>query len=123
MTALSRSDLSGRRILIVEDDYLIACEMAESLADCGAEIVGPAASIAQANALIASDGDRLHGAVLDLNLSGTMVFPVADALRERDIPFVFATGYDAWNVPARYADVPQCQKPADPVKISRILAG
>ena len=115
-------DLTGRLILVVEDEYLIADEMAKALSRYGADVLGPVSTVALANELIAAEGDRLHGAVLDLNLSGEMVFPVADALRARGVPFLFATGYNAWNVPERYVDVPRCEKPVDMSAVARELS-
>jgi DNA-binding LytR/AlgR family response regulator len=109
--------LRGWRILVVEDDYLIAADLEASLAEVGAMVVGPASSISDALQIIASS-DRLDAAVLDVNIRGERVYAVADALRERGVPFVFATGYDVGVLPARYADVPRCDKPLD---LSRLL--
>jgi CheY-like chemotaxis protein len=122
-TPQAPADLNGRRILLVEDEFLIADEMAETLSDCGAEVVGPAATVEQAHDLLASHGVRLHAAVLDLNLAGKMVFPVADVLVSQGVPFVFTTGYEAWNVPERYADVPRFEKPVDVALVARALFG
>src|SRR3954453_11157705 len=102
--------LTGHRILLVEDEYFIADDMAQSFREHGIEVVGPAASVADALDLI-RDTERLDGAVLDINLRGEMVFPVADALETRNVPFLFATGYDAAIVPARYRHIPRCEKP------------
>ena len=86
----------------------------------GAEVVGPAASVDGALALLAAT-ERLDGAVLDANLQGEMAFPVADALGERGVPFVFATGYDESSIPPRYAHVTRCEKSVDPDKIAAAL--
>jgi CheY-like chemotaxis protein len=85
--------LSGWRVLLVEDEFLIAEDLASVLSAAGATVVGPAYTVAGALSLIES-GDALDGAVLDVNLKGEAVFPVADALLSRSIPFVFTTGYD-----------------------------
>ena len=113
--------LSGRRILIVEDEYFIAMDLALSLGDLGAEVVGPAASVAEALALVESVGDELDGAVLDVNLRDERVYPVAEALALRGVRFVFASGYDAVLMPAAYADVPRCVKPVDKSMLARLL--
>ncbi len=102
--------LRGRRVLIVEDDYLIAEDLREQLLSCGAVVLGPVACVADALALL-EDGAAPDMAILDIGLGGGKVYPVADALRRRGIPFVFATGYDSWSIPSAYADVPRTEKP------------
>lgn len=116
-------ELRGRRFLVVEDEYVIAADLAASLKALGVEVAGPAASVAEALTLLESDGDRLDGAVLDINLGNERVYPVADVLRGRGIPFVFTTGYDAAVVPNCYADVPRCEKPVDERRLVRFLSG
>jgi CheY-like chemotaxis protein len=112
--------LHGRRVLIVEDEYLIAADLAKSLEELGAEVVGPVPSCEQALALIKQE-PRVDAAVLDINLGADRAYPVADALRQARIPFVFASGYDAIVVPSAYADVPRHQKPIDHVGLARSL--
>lgn len=102
--------LKDRRVLVVEDEYLIAEDLREQLLSCGAEVMGPVACVADALALL-EDGTAPDLAILDIRLGGEMVYPVADALRTKGIPFVFATGYDAWAVPEAYAEVPRTEKP------------
>jgi CheY-like chemotaxis protein len=87
--------LRNRRILVVEDEPLVALLLKDGLLDAGAEIVGPAASVDEALKLVgqASCDGGLSVAVLDINLRGTMVSPVADRLAALGVPFVFATGY------------------------------
>src|SRR5437868_3661680 len=103
--------LHGRRVLIVEDEYLLAQDMADYFDDIGAEVLGPAATVADALALINSA--EVQGAILDVNLRGERVYPVADVLRQRHVPFVFASGYGGELEPRAYADVPRCIKPVD----------
>lgn len=107
----ARPKMSGKRVLLVEDEYLIAKSMARRLASAGIEVVGPVPTVAEALALLKAEA--LDGAVLDINLRGEMVFPVADALTERGIPFVFATGYDGPEIPPRYAHVMRSEKPVN----------
>lgn len=102
--------LAGKRILVVEDVYFIADDLRHALADQGAEIVGPLADVAQAQATVASD-TAIDAAVLDVNLHGEMVYRVAEALLARDVPVVFATGYGHEAIPPRLAFVPVWQKP------------
>jgi CheY-like chemotaxis protein len=109
---LQNEPLSGRRVLVVEDELLIAHDLAQSIAGRGAEIIGPVGTVADALELIASSG-RLDGAVLDLNLGGEMAFPVAEALDARQVPFVFATGYGPDMLPPRFAGFACCEKPVE----------
>jgi CheY-like chemotaxis protein len=98
-----------RRVLIAEDEYFLADDMARVLQKLGVHVVGPVSSTDKALALLREE--PLDAAVLDINLKGQMVFPVADALREQGVPFIFATGYDASIVPEAYRDVPRWEKP------------
>jgi DNA-binding NtrC family response regulator len=114
MTKLS---LSGCTILVVEDEYLLADDLCSELADRDATVVGPAATVEQGVALLEESGD-LNGAILDVNLRGEPVFPLADALMARNVPFVFTTGYDASAIPERFDHVSRCEKP---VHIGRVV--
>ena len=120
MTGVAAQTLGGRRVLLVEDEYFLADDLAKALAELGAEVVGPVASVDDALDLIEA-GERIDAAVLDLNLGGEMSTRVADALEERGVPFVFATGYDAAAIPPRHAGVPRCEKPVSPEGILRFL--
>ncbi len=113
--------LAYRRVLIVEDEYFLADDMAQALSKLGAQVVGPVPSPEKALALLADE--PVDAAILDINLRGRMVFPVADALREQGVPFVFATGYDESAVPEAYRDVPRWEKPFKPEDLARALPG
>jgi CheY-like chemotaxis protein len=113
--------LAGRRILVVEDEYVLAADVAQALEELGAVVVGPAATAERALALVAGE-DRLDGAVLDIDLGGERAYSVADALVARGVPFVFATGYDHWVVPAAHAQAPRCEKPVDTTVLTRTLS-
>jgi CheY-like chemotaxis protein len=114
------SDLSDRTILIVEDELVIALDLATTLERRGAHVIGPATTIAAALALI--DGSRrIDAAVLDINLRDELVFPVADALRDRNVPYVFATGYGEDIIPTVHRDVARHEKPVDPEAVARAL--
>jgi CheY-like chemotaxis protein len=117
---VSVTGTASRRVLVVEDEYLIAKRFADELAKLGIETVGPAGTVAQALALIAH-GDHLDGATLDIKVRDDKVFAVADALQARGVPFVFATGYDQEAIPDRYRHVVRCQKPLDPAQVVRAL--
>jgi CheY-like chemotaxis protein len=109
--------LKGFRLLVVEDEYLVAADLTASLESLGAEVIGPAASVEEALSLLDTNGGRLDGAVLDINLHNERVYPVADVLTARGIPFVFTTGYDAAAVPTAYAWAPRCEKPVDKTQL------
>jgi CheY-like chemotaxis protein len=113
--------ISAKRVLVVEDEYLVAMDMSAYLEAAGAHVVGPASNVSAA--LAALERTELDGAILDVNLRGEMAYPVADALAARGIPFVFTTGYDARSVPDRFAGVKRCEKPTSPEEISKALFG
>ena len=83
--------LSGLKILVVEDEPLIAMDLKDLLTGSGYSVVGPALTLKQGMRLI--ENETIDGAILDVNLGGENVFPLADALAERSIPFVYVTGY------------------------------
>lgn len=117
----ARNDMAGRRVLVVEDDYFIAKGLVRYLRAAGADVVGPAATVADALDLV--QAGPLDGAVLDLNLQGELAFAVADALVERRVPFVFATGYGADVIPERHTGIVRCEKPVDPGVLTTALFG
>jgi CheY-like chemotaxis protein len=118
---MSASSLEGRTILVVEDDPRIAGEIAMALEDRGASVVGPCSGIREAIAAI-GEAHELSGAVLDVNLSGELVFPVAYDLARRAVPFVFLTGYDRSLVAVRFSSVPAFEKPVRPEDVVEALA-
>ena len=89
---MTKSSLSGRRILVIEDEMMVAMLLKDILVDLGCTVLGPAARVEQALAMIEAAG-ALDAAVLDINLNGQKSYPVADALAARGVPFIFATGY------------------------------
>lgn len=103
--------LRNLRILIVEDDYLVAQIVTEFLEDAGAEIVAQIGWIDEAVAFIHEHGKTIDSAVVDLNLHGRKSYPVADALTANGVTFVFATGYGGAAVDTPYGDHPRCEKP------------
>lgn len=116
------SNLSGRRILVVEDDFFIADDFAALLEAAGAQVVGPVATLAEALGLMET-AEQIDGALLDINLQGEMAYALADALRARGVPVVFVTGYSRSAVPERYADIPLLEKPVDPRQVARAMFG
>jgi CheY-like chemotaxis protein len=116
------SAMIGRYILIVEDDYLIATDMAVSLEAMGAHILGPAASVRDALDIV-EGALHLDGAAVDLKLRDGMAFPVAEALLKRGTPFVFATAYDEAAIPARFGKIVACPRPVNSLQITHALLG
>lgn len=102
-------DLTGKRILIVEDEYYIASDLKRALQQAGASVVGPVGDLRRGLAL--AGHEPLDAAVLDVNLQESASFPIADALDRRSVPYMFLTGYDAWALPAAYAGAPRLIKP------------
>jgi DNA-binding response OmpR family regulator len=105
------SDQRGRRFLIVEDEFMIAMILEDYLTDIGFEAKWQAENIPDALAIIAANPD-IDGAILDVNLHGEPVRPVADALTARGVPFCFITGYGA-GASTGYPDAPIISKPFD----------
>ena len=101
--------LSGRRILIVEDESLVSMLLETILEDLGCETVGPAASVDEGLAHIGQH--PLDAALLDVNVAGQLVFPVASALKSKGVPFVFSTGYGEGGLPEEWRGNTTIQKP------------
>ena len=110
------------RVLVVEDDYFLAEDLSAALGETGAEVLGPVPDLESALSLL-DRGPAPTAAILDIKLGRAWVYPLADALRERGIPFVFATGYEASAIPAAYAAVPRCEKPYGAEQCLRLLFG
>lgn len=111
---------TAKRVLIVEDEVLIAMNLEDMLNELGHEVVGQATRIDKAMEL-ARESD-IDFAVLDINLVGKQSFPVADILRERGIPFAFASGNGPEGLIDRYRDVPALQKPYAQEDLERTIA-
>jgi CheY-like chemotaxis protein len=101
--------LRAARVLVVEDEIMVAALLEDRLQGLGCDVVGPAHRIEDALALLASE--PVDVAVLDVNISGRMVFPVADALAEREIPFIFATAYGRSGLASPHAEHAVLDKP------------
>ena len=104
------------RVLVVEDEFLIACDVMFALEQAGADVVGPATTVSAAMALL--DANLIDAAVLDIDLRGNAVYPVADRLFDRGVPFVFATGYDVAQFDPRYAEIARFEKPFDSRRVA-----
>ena len=121
MTQPTNGPLVGRKVLLVEDNFLIAEHVRELLMEAGCEVLGPASRLTQALDLIRS-GAAIDGAVLDINLHGEFCFVAAAALRERGVPVVFLTGYDDRAiVPTEFAAWPVLSKPLDERRLIEVV--
>lgn len=113
--------LAGRKVLVVEDEYLIADDLTAMLSEAGAEVIGPAASLPHAMRLTEHQ-QGLDAAVLDINLRGVEVFPLATQLRSAGIPIIFLTGYGENNIPDEFSQVGRFEKPLGAAHVISELA-
>jgi PAS domain S-box-containing protein len=109
----------GWKVLVVEDEALVAMMIQEFLTECGHSVIGPISRASEA-LLAAKEGD-FDTAILDINLGDGMAYPVAEVLSARGIPFVFVTGYEADTVDDRFSDAPVLQKPIERQMLQRIF--
>ena len=116
------TELLNRRILVIEDDFLVAQALCAVLQDAGARVVGPVGWADEALRLVDAETDPVDGAVLDVSLHGERSYAVADVLKRHHIPFVFATGYGSGGLEPGYRDIPRYEKPFDPRVLIRALA-
>ena len=103
--------LQGRRILVVEDDFMVAQALSDALEDAGAIVVGPIGWADEAAAFVRRNSADFDDALLDVNLHGKTSYLVADALAERQVRFVFMTGYGTEAIDEAYRQYPRCEKP------------
>lgn len=103
----------GLRLLVVEDEALVAMMLEEMLADLGCIVVTMAASVSRGLALVGDAALDLDAAVLDVNLGGEKVYPVAEKLTAKGVPFIFSTGYGSTGIAPGFERVPTLAKPYD----------
>lgn len=111
--------LSGKRILIVEDEYFLADDVRRALEKQGAIVVGPVSGVIEGLELVRAG--RIDAAILDVDLDGVLVYPIADLLDEQGIPFVFATALDRSQIPGRFKGYVLCPKPTELQEIAEAL--
>jgi CheY-like chemotaxis protein len=109
--------LAGLSILIAEDEFLLAAQLEDELIAAGCNLLGPYTSVAKASE--ASRDTDFDLALLDVNLNGELIYPLADELRARSIPFVLLSGYGASSLPERFRSAPRVAKPHDQVMLFR----
>jgi PAS domain S-box-containing protein len=118
-SAADRLVVKGNRVMVVEDEALVAMVVSDALTELGYQVAGPFSRPPDALAAV-RDGD-IAAAILDINLAGTLVYPVADELATRGIPFVFVTGYGIESIEKRFAKIPVLQKPIEREILQRIF--
>lgn len=114
--------LAGRRILVIEDDYLVAQALCGLLMEAGATVVGPIGWLDEALTIVGKCYDQFDSVVLDVDLHGEKSYPVADALLSTSTQFVFTTGYGRDALDAAYQECPRCEKPLDPQTLFHALS-
>jgi CheY-like chemotaxis protein len=118
---MTNSTKATPRVLLVEDEYLIRMLLEDMLADLGYEIAAAVGTIAEASDVAANA--LFDVAILDVNVDGKEIYPVADILAERGVPFVFVSGYGESGLAERYRGRPALQKPFQAEQIKATLAG
>ncbi len=115
------SQLSGMRVLVVEDETLVAILLEDMLTDLGCEVIGLAARVGAAREMV--ERNKPDCVILDVNVGGEMVYPVAEMLEARGVPFVFVTGYSGKTVVPRFQTRPTLQKPFECDQLRTVLSG
>lgn len=111
--------LAGRHVLVVEDEFLIADDLARTLQQLGAEVVGPTGTLSGARRLLS--GGAVDCAVLDINLEGEMAFPLAEELERRSVPVIVASGYGSNTLADKVHAAAILEKPCSPERIADVL--
>lgn len=114
---MNENVLAGRRVLVVEDQYAIALDLCEGLDRQGADVVGPASSVEDALDML-EGGARPDVAVLDIQLRGGLVYPLADRLLQLGVPYLFTTACEQSEIPERHRRAPRFEKP---IRLTSIL--
>lgn len=112
--------LKGCRVLVAEDDFFLADDMAMALRDLGAEVIGPVGSFRDGLMSVVT-ASSIDVALLDVNLRGDMVWPLAEILLDRGVDVILATGYDRSSLPPRFLSLPRFEKPFDAGRLARAL--
>ena len=120
LQSIVQKPLSGRRVLVVEDEYFLADDIVQTLKELGARVVGPVGELEEATNLVKGD-IAIDAAVVDVNLRNELAFPLARMLRARKVPFLFTTGYDCGSIEQEFQDVQLWEKPLDPAAMARDL--
>ena len=113
-------DLTGKRILVVEDSPVLAPFTADILGELGCLVVGPAPNMAAARELI--DGEQIDAALMDVHIRGERVFPLCELLDSKGVAFILTSGYADWQMPEKLLKRPRLQKPYTIAQVEKALA-
>ena len=116
----TQRDLTGCRVMVVEDEFYIALDLKKTLEAFGVEVIGPFADVDDASSNLKTQSPDC--AILDVNLSGRSVYELARLLRNRQVPIAFYTGYDQTMLPTEFAGEARLEKPVD-VELLRVVVG
>ena len=116
---MTSAEQRPRRVLVAEDEFLVYLALEEELRANGFQVVGPFTNVSDVREAV--DRGPIDFALLDINLAGEMVYPVADELIARNTPFIFLTGYASAAVPEAYRRFARIEKPYDPAKLMAAL--
>jgi two-component SAPR family response regulator len=116
---MTTTSLEGLTIMVVEDDFLAALELKRLVEERAGTVAGPVGRLEQAEEL--ARDVRLDGAILDVQLDGTVSLPLADALIARGVPVILVTGYDITTLPDRFANTPRLPKPFSDVNFDEMI--
>jgi DNA-binding response OmpR family regulator len=108
-----------KRVMLVEDEFLLSAVLSADLQDFGYDVLGPYPTLSRG--MEAVESESFDGAILDINLKGEMVYPLAEELLRRGIPFLFLSGYEAANMPAAFRGHARLAKPANPAVLLRAV--
>ncbi|CAM2195921.1 CheY-like chemotaxis protein [Paraburkholderia kururiensis] len=114
--------LKGRRVLVVEDEYLVAEALSAVLEQAGARVLGPIGWAEEALSFVKTNSESIDSAVVDVNLHGETSYETVDTLATRNVPFVLVTGYEHDAIADEYRDYPRCQKPFNVAALLKVLA-
>jgi CheY-like chemotaxis protein len=120
MNKVTDPELGANRVLVIEDEMLVAMMVEDVLSEAGYCVLGPVATVANAMAILSAE-DRIDVAVMDLNLAGETSLPLANVFREKNIPFMVMTGYGAAPLSAPHELVRVLSKPFDPLDLVAML--
>jgi CheY-like chemotaxis protein len=118
----AKPTISGKRVLVVEDEALVAMLLEDMLQDEGHTVAFCATTITQALDYVAAEADAFDFAILDVNLAGQPIFPVAEALKAKGKSFAFATGYGPGGLPDAWRDRPTLSKPFSSADVIQVMA-
>ena len=122
MEPAMETGLAGRRVLVVEDEYFLADDLKRLLIQQRVHVLGPVPTLAHGLSAIKAES-QIDCAVLDIGLGTDDVFAICAALVERDVPFLFTTGFGRGRIPAEFQSIPRLEKPIEPTGLITALRG